>query len=76
LTAKLAINLWASIKHIDFTGLFNNPGLRFDPGFKGSDEPADDFEGVEIEDRLLDFFISARMRIILLKRCFPDANQR
>jgi hypothetical protein len=60
---------------MDFTGLFDNPGLRFDPGFEGSDEPADDFEGIEVEDWRLGVFIFARIRIILLRRWLPDVTR-
>jgi hypothetical protein len=74
LTAKLAINLWASIKRIDFTGLFDNPGLRFDSGFKGSDELADDFEVIDVENRVFDFFIFAHIWFIPFQMWLPDAD--
>jgi hypothetical protein len=76
LTAKPAINLWASIKRIDFTGLFDNPRLRFDPCFESSDEPADDFEGIEIEDRVFGFFIFAHIWFTPFQMWLPDADQR
>lgn len=72
--ANLAISLWASIKRLDFTGLFDNPGLGFDPVFKGPDEPADEFEGIEVEDWRLGVFIFAHIWFTPFQMWLPDAD--
>ena len=56
-TARLAKSLWASIKPIVFTSLFENPGFGLDPSSDGPDDPAERPEPLDIQYGLLDFFI-------------------